>query len=113
MIAEFEDVLRADDVVGVLTRETRVEVVDISGSGCLVESTRPLEVGINGTLRVVIDGRLFGDDVRVVRVGMRPGAGGRCRIGAEFLWTSQPGPTSLRRVASRIRQTWSSRGQEH
>lgn len=113
MIAEFEDVLGADDVVGVLTRETRVDVLDISGSGCLVESGRPLETGISATLRVVIGGNLYGDDVRVVRGGMRQGSGGRWRIGAEFLWTSQPGPMSLRRAASRIRQTWSLRARGH
>jgi hypothetical protein len=105
MTADFDDVLAADDVVGVLTREVRVRLVNISASGCLVESGQRLEPGTAGRLRVVVEGETYGDDVRVARVQQRQGAGSTWQLGAEFLWTSPPGPESLRRVVSRLRQT--------
>lgn len=104
MTTEFDDVLAADDVVGVLTREVRVRLVNISASGCLVESGHRLEPGTAGRLRVSVGGESYSDDVRVARVQQRQGAAGTWHIGAEFLWTSQPGPRSLRRVVSRLRQ---------
>lgn len=104
MKADFDDVLGAEDAVGVLTREVKVRLVNISASGCLVESGSRLEPGTAGRLQVVVDGETYGDDVRIARAQQRQGASGAWQIGAEFLWTSQPGPESLRRVVSRLRQ---------
>ena len=104
MTTSFDDVLGADDLIGVLTRELRVRLVNISGSGCLVESGSRLEPGMAGALRVIVSGDVYSDDVRVARVQQRPGSGGAWLIGAEFLWTSPPGPNSLRRVVNRLRQ---------
>ena len=105
MTTEFDDVLAAEDVVGVLTREVRVRLVNISASGCLVESGNRLEPGMAGRLQVSVGGESYSDDVRIARVQQRQGAASTWHIGAEFLWTSQPGPRSLRRVVSRLRQT--------
>jgi hypothetical protein len=96
-------VLRADDVIGVLTREVRVRLVNISASGCLVESGSRLEVGMAGALRVRVGGEVYSDDVRISRVQQRQGAGGTWQVGAEFLWTAPPGPEALRRVVGRLR----------
>jgi hypothetical protein len=104
MVIDIEDVLSADDLVGVLTREVRVRLVNISGSGCLVESTTRLEPGTAGDLRIRIGGDLYADDVRITRVQQMQGAGSTWHVGAEFLWTTQPGTRSLRRVVARLRQ---------
>jgi hypothetical protein len=107
MVIDIEDVLSADDLVGVLTREVRVRLVNVSASGCLVESTTRLEAGTAGDLRIRIGGELYADDVRITRVQQVQGAGSTWHVGAEFLWTTQPGTRSLRRVVSRLRQALS------
>lgn len=107
MVTDIDDVLSADDLVGVLTREVRVRLVNISASGCLVESTTRLEPGTAGDLRIRIGSDLYADDVRITRVQQVQGAGSTWNVGAEFLWTTQPGTRSLRRVVSRLRQALS------
>jgi fatty acid-binding protein DegV len=104
MVIDIDDVLSADDLVGVLTREVRVRLVNISASGCLVESTTRLEPGTAGDLRIRIGGELYADDVRITRVQQMQGAGSTWHVGAEFLWTTQPATRSLRRVVARLRQ---------
>jgi hypothetical protein len=100
----IDDVLEADDFVGVITREVRVRLVDISSSGCLIESSLRLEPGTAGDLRICVGGETYADDVRIARVQQVQGAGSTWRVGAEFLWTTQPGTRSLRRVVGRLRQ---------
>jgi hypothetical protein len=78
--------------------------VNISASGCLVESSARLEAGTTGLLQARIEGGLFADDVRIARVQQVQGAGSTWHLGAEFLWTTQPGTRSLRRVVARLRQ---------
>ena len=103
-MVSLEDVLTAEDLVGVITRDVRVRMVNLSVSGCLVEATTRLEEGAAGLLRVRINGETYADDVRIVRVQQVQGAGGTWLVGAEFLWTTQPGVRSLRRVVARLRQ---------
>lgn len=103
-IAADMDVLSSDDLVGVLTRETRVRLMNISASGCLVESNSRLDPGISGALTIRVNGETYADDVRITRVQQVQGAGATWQIGAEFLWTSRPGLASLRRLVSRLRQ---------
>jgi PilZ domain len=100
----IEDVLAADDCVGVITREVRVRLVNISSSGCLIESSTRLEPGTAGDLRIRVGGDVYTDDVRVARVQQVQGAGSTWHVGTEFLWTTQPGTRSLRRVVARLRQ---------
>ncbi len=78
--------LASDDVIGILTRETDVRLVNISVSGCLLESAVRLEPGTTGCLTVVIDGRACEDTVRVTRVVPVYAGGSRWRVGVEFLW---------------------------
>ncbi len=91
----IDDVLAADDCVGVLTREVRVRLVNISASGCLIESSTRLELGTAGDLRIQVGGDTYDDHVRIARVQQVQGAGSTWHVGAEFLWTTQPGTRSL------------------
>ena len=90
--------------MGVLTRETRVRLVNISASGCLIESGLRMEPGTSGQLRLTVDGETFSDAIRVSRVQQIYGAGAAWQVGAEFLWTTHPGSWSLRRMVSRLRR---------
>jgi hypothetical protein len=97
-------VLGADDLAGVLAREVHVKLVNISGSGCLVETNAQVEPGTTGVLKVVIDGEQYADDIRVARVQRVHGSSATWHVGAEFLWTTYPGSRSLRRIASRLQR---------
>jgi len=97
MIETHEPVAAAvSDRLGVLARDFRASILNYSPSGCLLETSSPLEVGTVATLRVVVDGRELVDDVQVVRCQPIEGAGSLFQVGARFLWTIAPGKDSLR-----------------
>jgi len=98
------DLLGAGDLMGVLARDIDVRLLNVSASGCLVESRRRIEAGTAGALRLVVDGEEYSDDVIVARCSEVQGAGATYHVGAEFLWTTPPGVRSLRRMASRLQQ---------
>ena len=102
--ARLDAVLAADDVMGVLARETRARLLNVSVSGCLLESAAFLEPGTTGMLKVVVGGGAYDDAVRVTRARQVSGGSGTWQIGVEFLWTTHPGSWSLRRMASRLRR---------
>ena len=104
MIVRLALVLGADDLAGVLTREVRVRLVNISGSGCLVEMNARVEPGTTGVLKVEVDGEQYADDIRVARLQRVHGSSATWHVGAEFLWTTYPGSRSLRRIASRLQR---------
>ncbi len=93
-------VLEAEDLVAVIIRETDVHVVNVSSSGCLVETGAPVQEGTTATLTLRAGDEDFSDAVRVVRCSARKGAKPRHLVGVEFLWTTVPGPFSVRRAAS-------------
>lgn len=95
--------LGADDLLGVIGRDTQVHLLNISGSGCLLESRARVEPGTVGTLQMTVNADVFCDDVRVARCQRIEGAGEVYHIGVAFLWTSSPGPSSLRRLVTRLR----------
>ena len=74
MIERLAVVLGADDLAGVLTRDVRVRLVNISGSGCLVETSAQVEPGTIGVLRVHVDG----EDTRTI-FGLRACSGSTVR----------------------------------
>jgi hypothetical protein len=92
-------VLEAADLIGVLAREFEVRVLNISGSGCLLETASTVESGTAATLTLRVADEELADGVRVTRCDRLEGAGTRCLLGAELLWTTPPGPASLRRAA--------------
>lgn len=94
----LDTILRSHDMVAVLGRDVAVRLIDISGSGCLVQSETRITEGTTGTLRLSFGGADYVDDVRVVRCQAPVAGDGWYRIGAQFLWTSHPGERSLRRV---------------
>ena len=84
------------DVIGLLARSVPTRLLDISRTGCLLESHQHLEDGMVGELRLHVDRQVFLDDVRVTRCVLVKGSGSVYRIGAEFLQTRRPGDRSIR-----------------
>jgi hypothetical protein len=99
-VAALADVLGSDDVIGIVARDTRVRVANISMCGCLLESAHRFERGTTGVLEVMVGDEVFADVARVARVQAVFGATVAWHIGLEFLWTSHPGSRSLRRMVS-------------
>ena len=97
----LDGILDATDVVAVLGRDVTVRLIDISASGCQLESGNRVALGSTGALTVTFEGQQYMDYVRVTRCGTLDGASGY-RIGAEFLWTTIPADQSLRRIATRL-----------
>jgi PilZ domain len=91
-------ILKTEDQLGVLSKEFHLHLLNCSSSGCLVEMRSPIEVGTIGTLRLVVDGNPFSEDVQVVRCQQIEGAGSVYHVGAKFLWTASPDNGSLRRA---------------
>jgi hypothetical protein len=104
MIDHLAEVLGAEDLAGVLSRDVSVRLVNISGSGCLVETSAHVEHGTTATLSVEIDGETYADDIRVARVQRVHGTSATWNVGVEFLWTTYPGSRSLRRMVSRLQR---------
>ncbi len=98
----IDAVLKSGDVVAVLGREVTVRLINISASGCLVESSNCLTLGATGSLVLKFDGREYVDDVRIVRCLEFEGSSGGYQMGVEFLWTTAPHEGSLRRIVSRL-----------
>ena len=73
---------------GALTRQLGVRVLNVSGSGCLIESQRPIDIGTVGRLQLRFGLDEYGDDVQVVRCQPIRGAGAVFHIGLKFLWTT-------------------------
>jgi hypothetical protein len=96
------------DGLGVLTRELRMRVLNISESGCLIESQRRLEVGTVGTLRLQFGIEEHGDDIQVVRYVAIRGAGSVYHLGIQFLQTT---PRHARSIRHAVRSLWRSRPQ--
>jgi hypothetical protein len=98
----LDSILTAPDLVAVLGRDVAVRLVDISGSGCLLESDSRLEQGTTGSLRVTFESIDYVDDVRIMRCQEFAGSSTLYQLGAEFLWTNAPSDRSLRRVLTRL-----------
>ena len=94
--------LLGSNAVGWLGRDVRVELVDLSRSGCLLNSSVMIPAGTIGILTVEIDGELYADDVRVARCLKVPGTGERHDVGVEFLELRPPRRASLRRCAASL-----------
>jgi hypothetical protein len=84
------------NALAVLTRDVQVRVVNCSLSGCLLETPTRMEPGQTASLRMVIDGVEFTDDVQVVRCQLIEGAGTLYHVGVRFLWTTHPNRGALR-----------------
>ncbi len=94
--------LLGSNAVGSLGRDVRVELVDLSRSGCLLNSPLMIPTGTVGILTLEIDGELYVDDVRVTRCLKVPGTGECHDIGVEFLELRPPRRESVRRYAASL-----------
>jgi hypothetical protein len=92
---------RISDCEGALTRELSVRVINISGSGCLVESQRKLEVGTLGKLRLQLGIEECDDDIEVVRCETVQGSRSIYHVAMRFLLTTPRHPESIRDAVSR------------
>jgi hypothetical protein len=72
--------------------------VEISRSGCLLESSHRVEEGTVATLRVEVKGQIYTEDVRATRGVAVAGSGSSYLVGIEFLQTSSPDRMSIRRA---------------
>lgn len=104
MSERLEEILHADELMGVLARDVDVRLLNVSASGCLVETRLRVDAGTAGTLRIQVDADEYSDDVLVTRCHEVQGAGATFHLGVEFLWTTPPGSRSLRRIATRLQQ---------
>ena len=98
----LDAILNAPDVVAVLGRDVAVRLVDISNSGCLIQSETRVAEGPNGTLRLTYNGVDYVDDVRIMRCQAPTAGDSWFRLGAQFLWTTNPSERSLRRVVAGV-----------
>ena len=86
-----------------LTRELAVRVIDVSESGCLVETRRRMEVGTIGTLQLRLGGQDCSDDFEVVRCDAVQGVPNLYHLGVRLLWTKPRKAGSIRHaVASHL-----------
>ena len=89
-------------VIAVLGRDVVVRLLEISRSGCLLESSHAMTEGTIAGLSIEIDGREYTDEVRVSRSQLLAGVGERYAVGVEFLWLQLPREQSLRHYAATL-----------
>src|SRR5262245_34301250 len=86
----------------VLMREHRMRIVDVSRSGCLIESRQRMEVGTVGRLQFKLGHEECSDDVEVVRCAAAVGLGQVVyHIGVRFLWTTPRQVGTIREAVMR------------
>lgn len=88
------------DHAAVLMRDLATRVVDLSASGCLIESRRRLEVGTVGRLRLKFGNDECADDVEVVRCDAIEGGRSLFHVGVRFLWTTPRDVGSIRHAVT-------------
>lgn len=86
------------ELVGVLTREIPTRLVEVSRSGCLLESSHRIEEGTIAALRLEVDGQIYLEDIRATRCVAIAGSGSSYLVGVEFLQTGKPDGASIRRA---------------
>ena len=101
MTDRFVGMLRGTSV-GFVRRDFTVELLNISRSGCLLESPKPIAAGTLATVTVEMDGESYSDDVRVARCLEIPGAGERHHVGVQFVALRMPSQRSLRFLAASL-----------
>lgn len=79
-----------------------VRVVDVSRSGCRLESPRWMRPGMSGQLTLSLQGNSHEDDIRIARCQPRQGAGHNYVLGAELLRTRRLNGRSIRLAIGRL-----------
>jgi len=96
------DAIEGPEVIGTLARNVSTRLIDVSRTGCLLESRQRVEPGTVGELRLELEAETFVDDVRVTRCVLVEGSGSVYLVGAEFVQTHRPGERSIRWAVSGI-----------
>ena len=86
------------NIMGVLARHIPTRLIEISQSGCLLESSLRIEEGTIGALRLEVRGRAYSEDVRATRCVAIEGSGSSYLVGVEFLQTGRADAASIRRA---------------
>ena len=84
-----------------LIRDLIWRILDISPSGCLIESRRPLEVGAVGRLQLKFGNHACADHVEVVRCDAVDVVRSVYHVGARFLPTTPRQVGSIRHAVAR------------
>jgi hypothetical protein len=92
---------RGEQVMATLLTNTPLRALEVSQTGCLVESVYRIEAGTAGRLRLLIDGRTYSGEARVTRC-QRVHGGTTYRLGVEFLRTRRPSVSSLFRMVDEM-----------
>lgn len=98
------------ELTGMLGRNVPTRLIDISRTGCLLESRHRVEDGTVGELQLQVERETFVDDVRVTRCVLVEGSGSVYLVGAEFVQTRRPGEHSIRRAITAILRGLSIKG---
>lgn len=93
--------IHASGSPAVLMREHLMRILDISRSGCLIESRSRMEVGTVGRLRLRLGPEECSDDVEVVRCDAIGLGQARYHIGVRFLWTTPRQVGTIREAVTR------------
>jgi hypothetical protein len=96
------DPLDDHEVIGLLARHVPTRLLDISRTGCLLESRHSVDVGTVGELRLKVQRQSYVDDVRVTRCVLTEGSSSTYLVGVEFVATHRPGERSIRRAIAVI-----------
>jgi hypothetical protein len=93
--------MRVPDRPAVLMRELRARILNISESGCLIETRRRLDVGTVGTMRLRFGTEEYGDDLEIVRCQAVESALSLYHVAVRFLWTTPRHKGSIRHAVAR------------
>ena len=96
------------DRAAVMIREFAGRVIDISASGCLIDSCQRLKVGTVGRLRLRFGTDECADDVEVVRCAAIDGRRHFFHVGVRFVSTLPPEFGSIRHVMAEYVADWDS-----
>ena len=99
-----------EEVSGMLARSVPTRLIDISRTGCLLESRQRVEDGTVGELQLQVHHETLVDDVRVTRCVLVEGSGSIYRVGAEFVQTRRAGEHSIRRAITAILRGLATKG---
>ena len=89
------------DTHAVLMRELDVRVLNVSSSGCLIETNGWIAIGTIGTLNVKLGSEECTDDIEVVRCEAVPGAETFYHVGVRLLRRSPRHARSIRQAVAR------------
>lgn len=92
----------SEGLYGVLARNVPTRLVEVSRSGCLLETRERVEGGTVGELEIHVGSEIFVDDVRVTRCVLVEGSGSNYLVGAEFVQTRYPRERSIRRAVMEV-----------